>query len=133
MALYENVLFAQMLAGADYAAGTFTGTVTNFTGYQRVTYLLNSGTNGANGTVDVAVYHAATATATKAAITSAEFVQLTTSNDNAIYALDVPVTSATPHQTVVATVVTTCDFGVSAIGVRKILSPVTQSKTVVVV
>lgn len=94
------------------AAYSLVGSAVDVLGYQAIVYL-DSGTNGANGTVDVKLQHSHD-NVTWVDVTSGAFTQVTTANDNAIQELEY--TGGRRYVRAVATVAgATCDFGVSVV------------------
>ena len=76
----------QTLAPISRSAGTVNGTAVDAKGFAEALIILNSGTNEATGTLDAKVQECDTVGGTYADITGAAFTQVTTANDNAIYA-----------------------------------------------
>lgn len=112
--LADNTTSEQTIALASHgvaAAYSLEGTAIEALGYQ-VLVLLESGTNGAGGTVDVKLQHRDTTSATWTDVTGGAFTQLTTANDNATYDLDY--TGGKRYLRAVATVAgAACVFGVT--------------------
>jgi len=76
--------------------------------------ILNSGTNGANGTVDVKIQESDSLATGYTDVTSGAFTQVTTSNDNAVQ--EKAYTGLKQYIRAVATVATaTCDFSVDVV------------------
>lgn len=125
--LHENVLVKVALSAQDHAAGTVNGTEIDCEGYDEVTYVVNSATNGTGGTVDIKAQERADG-GTWSDITGAALAQITEAEDNQPYLLVAPVSSAKPNQRLVATVGTaTCDFGAEALLKEgNVIQPVTQ-------
>jgi hypothetical protein len=135
--LYERALAKIGIVAGDHAVGTLNGTGIDTTGYNRALIILNSGTNGAGGTVDVKVQESSDdgATDAYADISGAAFSQITESNDNEIYLMDIDLTPVEKYiRTVGITGTATCDYGVDVILYRPMGQvPDAQDNTVVVV
>ena len=112
--LADNVTSEQSIALASHdivAAYGLAGTAIDVLGYQ-VLVILDSGTNGGGGTVDVKLQHRDTLTESWADVTGGAFTQVTTANDNATYELDY--TGGKRYLRAVATVgIAACVFGVT--------------------
>jgi uncharacterized phiE125 gp8 family phage protein len=114
----DNIVTTQSIVPGAHTATTaaysLIGTGVNIAGH-RVIVNLNSGTNGATGTVDAKIQESdSTATADYTDWTGGAFTQVTTSNDNAIQEKEY--TGSKPYIRVVAKVTNaTCDFGVDVI------------------
>lgn len=114
--LYQHVLARQSLAADAHAIGANAGAELDFTGYSRVMYILNSGVNGAGGTVDTKIQEADSVGGVYADIVGGAFAQVAEANDNAPYILDVPVNPDKPVQKAIGTVAAAaCDFGLMAL------------------
>lgn len=112
--LADNTTNEQTIALASHgvaAAYSLEGTAIEVLGYQ-VLVVLESGTNGDGGTVDVKLQHRDSTSDAWADVTGGSFTQVTTANDNATYGLDY--TSGKRYLRAVATVAgAACVFGVT--------------------
>lgn len=112
--LADNTTSEQTLALSSHdiaAAYSLAGSAIDVLGYQ-VLVVLESGTNGEGGTVDVKLQHRDSASDAWTDVTDGAFTQVTTANDNATYALDY--TSGKRYLRAVATVAgAACVFGVT--------------------
>lgn len=117
--LADDTTSEQSIALASHdavAAYGLEGAAIDVLGY-RTLVLLECGTNGGGGTVDVKLQHRDTATGTWADVTDGAFTQITTANDNATYELDYD--GGKRYVRAVATVAgAACVFGVT---VQKIM------------
>jgi len=117
-ALADNIVTYQSITPGDHATTTaafkLVGTGINIAGHRAIVNL-NSGTNGATGTVDVKIQESdSTAVANYTDWTGGAFTQVTTSNDDAVQEKEY--TGTKPYIRVVSTVSNaTCDFGVDII------------------
>lgn len=113
--LSDNMDISQSIVpGAHVVAAAYSlvGTAVDVLGYSPLV-VLDSGTNGAGGTVAVKLQHSDD-NVTFADVTSGAFTQVTTSNDNAVQ--EKTYTGGKQYLRVVATVANaTCDFGVSIV------------------
>lgn len=111
----DTIASAQSIAPGDHvvaAAYSLEGTGVDVQGYGALV-MLDSGTNGTNGTVDVKIQESDD-NVTYTDWTGGAFTQVTTSNDNAIQ--EKQYTGTKRYIRAVATVaVATCDFGVSVV------------------
>ena len=111
--LADDTTSEQSIALASHgiaAAYSLEGAAIDVLGY-RTLVLLESGTNGAGGTVDAKLQHRDTTTASWADVTDGAFTQITTANDNATYEIDY--TGGKQYLRAVATVAgAACVFGV---------------------
>lgn len=111
----DNLSFVQSIVPGDHviaAAYTLLGASANVLGFS-AEVVLDSGTNGATGTVDVKIQDSDDNT-TFADWSGGAFTQVTTANDNAIQTI--AYTGSKQYIRVVASVLlATCDFGVSII------------------
>jgi len=111
----DNLSFTQSIVPGDHviaAAYTLLGSSADVLGFS-AEVVLDSGTNGATGTVDVKIQDSDDNT-TFADWSSGAFTQVTTANDNAIQTI--AYTGSKQYIRVVASVLlATCDFGVSII------------------
>jgi uncharacterized phiE125 gp8 family phage protein len=113
--LGDNLTTVQSIVPGDHviaASYSLVGTGVDVLGYRAIVNL-NSGTNGAGGTVDAKIQESDD-DATYADWTGGAFTQVTTANDNAVQEKEY--TGTKQYIRVVATVaVATCDFGVDII------------------
>ena len=111
----DNLTSVQSIVpGAHIVAASYSliGTAADVLGYSTVV-LLESGTNGSNGTVDVKLQESDD-NVTFTDVASGAFTQVTTANDNATY--EKAYTGVKHHLRVVCTVaVIACEFGVSIV------------------
>lgn len=121
------------LEPASSGIATRTGLAVDGTGFSRVMWFFLAGTNQATGTQDVTITSSATSGGTYAAVDGAVIPQITTANDVAIYAIDMPVNAAKPFMKLSDVVGTAAGIG----GAMALLyngtgqRPVTQPSTVV--
>lgn len=117
-AFADNVSVNQSIApGAHVTAASYSlkGTGVDVSAATSAIVVLESGTNGAGGTVDVKLQESDTdSDAAYADVTSGAFTQVTTANDNATY--EKSYTGTKKYLRVVSTVANaTCEFGVSIV------------------
>lgn len=123
-----------VLTPASRSAGAAESGVIDARGYSRVLWIFHAGVNQTNGTQDVKITSSATSGGTYADVTSAALTQVTTSNDEALYMLDMPVDPAKPFMKLVDTVATAAGIaGASVVlyGGSRTLPP-TQATTPVI-
>lgn len=115
----------------NHAAGTVNGSAIDRLGFEEALVVVNSGTNGSSGTVNVKVQESDDGSTGWADIAGAAFPQITEANDNTIYVGRINLVGRKRYLRVVATVSTAaCDLGVDVIlGAAKNL-PVSQVNTV---
>lgn len=104
----------QAIQADAHAAGTVNGSAIDTKGFHEVLVALNAGANGSSGTVDVKVQESDDGSTGWVDITGAAFVQVTESNDVAIYQGRVRMTPTRKRYLRVVAVVgtATCDLGV---------------------
>lgn len=112
--LADNITSEQSIALASHdvaAAYSLEGTAIDVLGYQ-VVVVLECGTNGSGGTIDVKLQHRDTLTDTWTDVVGGAFAQVTAANDNATYELDY--TGGKKYLRAVSTVAgAACIFGVT--------------------
>jgi uncharacterized phiE125 gp8 family phage protein len=112
--LADNITSEQSIALASHdvaAAYSLEGTAIDVLGYQ-VVVVLECGTNGGGGTIDVKLQHRDTLTDTWTDVVGGAFAQVTAANDNATYELDY--TGGKKYLRAVSTVAgAACIFGVT--------------------
>jgi len=102
------------------SSATVTSAAVDLSGYNEAMIVLSCGTTTATGTLDVKVQSSATTGGTYADITGAAFVQVTPSNDDAVYVARVRVAPSKPFIKVVAVAATAASlYGVEAVGWAK--------------
>jgi len=111
----------------NHAAGTVNGPAIDRKGFEEALVVVNSGTNGTGGTVDIKIQESDASGSGFADITDAAFAQITEANDNTVYVGRLNLVGRKRYLRVVATVGTAaCDLGVDVIlGAAKEL-PVSQ-------
>jgi hypothetical protein len=111
----------------NHAAGTVNGPAIDRKGFEEALVVVNSGTNGTGGTVDLKIQESDVSGSGFADVDGAAFAQITEDNDNAVYVGRLDLTGRKRYLRVVATVGTAaCDLGVDVIlGAAKEL-PVAQ-------
>jgi len=120
MDLTENVKQISAYPAVTLAsAATTLGAAVDCSGYDKVTYILDTGTfTGASCAADVKIVESAASGGTYSDIVGAVFVQVVAANDVATYVGRVHVNPAKPFQKVSITTsgtVTTCPISVSAL------------------
>jgi hypothetical protein len=111
----------------NHAAGTVNGAAIDRLGFEEALVVVNSGENGAGGTVDAKVQESEDGSTGWTDIAGAAFTQITEANDNTVYAGRLNLVGRKRYLRVVAVVATAaCDLGVDVIlGAAKQL-PVAQ-------
>ena len=111
----------------NHAAGTVNGPAIDRKGFEEALVVVNSGTNGTGGTVDIKIQESDASGSGFADITDAAFAQITEANDNTVYVGRLNLVGRKRYLRVVATVGTAaCYLGVDVIlGAAKEL-PVSQ-------
>lgn len=110
--LVNNVLVENTIVPDAHGTGTVTGDEIDLQGFNSAMVIVNAGTNGTGGTVDVKIQHGDEADGSDMAdVTDGAFTQITEANDNATYQMGYFGTKR--YIRAVATVGTAaCDFGV---------------------
>jgi len=104
------------IAAGSQLATTVTGSAIDRLGFDEALVVVNSGTNGTSGTVDIKVQESDDSTSGFADIDGAAFAQITEDNDNTIYVGRLDLSGRKRYIQVVAVVDTAaCDFGVDVI------------------
>lgn len=103
--LASNILPTQVIKPQS-SSTTVTSAAIDVRGFDEVVVTLDCGTTAATGTLDVKVQSSATSGGTYADITGAAFVQVTPSNDDAIYVGRIRVNPSKPFLKVVAAAAT---------------------------
>ena len=120
------------LVADNHSAATHKGPAIDRLGFEEALVVVNSGANGAGGTVDIKVQESDTTTdGDFADVSGAAFTQITEANDNNVYVGRLNLVGRKRYLRVVAVVGTAaCDFGVEVIlGAAKEL-PVSQVNSV---
>lgn len=130
--LTEDAKFLQGVAAGSYGAATTNGTGIDRLGYDDAVVLLDSKLNQATGTLNVKIQDSAD-NSSFTDVSGAAFVEVTTSNDVALYIMKLNLRPLRRYIRVVAvTAVAACEFGVDVILYNYTGSrPITQGTTVV--
>jgi hypothetical protein len=129
--LHQFVRAVVGIAAGSHSASTVNGSAIDRLGFDEALVVVNSGTNGTNGTVNIKVQESDASTSGFADIAGAAFAQITEANDNTIYVGRLNLSGRKRYIRVVATVGTAaCDFGVDVIlsGAKEL--PVSQVNAV---
>jgi hypothetical protein len=125
--LHQFVKAVMGIVADNHAAGTVNGAAIDRRGFEEALVVVNSGTNGTGGTVDLKIQESDVSGSGFADIDGAAFTQITEANDNTVYVGRLDLVGRKRYLRVVATVATAaCDLGVDVIlGAAKEL-PVSQ-------
>lgn len=117
MDIGSDLVAAQAIAAAAHAVGTVNGAAIDTVGFHDAMFTLNVGSADPDGFLDVKIQESADGSTGWADITGAAFVQVTTTNANAIYQGAVKMTpSRKRYLRAVATVAqNACLFAVDAV------------------
>jgi len=119
------------ILAANRSTGTVNGPAIDRLGFEDALVVVNSGTNGTNGTVDIKIQESDASDSGFADISGAAFPQITTDNDETIYVGRLKLTGRKRYIRVVATVGTAaCAFGVDVILGKAEQLPVSQVNAV---
>jgi len=128
--LDESVKAVVGLAADNWAVGTNNGAGIDTLGFDEALVIVNSGANGAGGTVDIKVQESDD-NSTFSDISGAAFTQITEANDNTIYVARINLEKRKRYIRAVAVVGTAaCDLGVVVLLGRAGEYPVSQVNSV---
>ena len=111
--------FAKAVVGIvanNHSASTVNGAAIDRLGFDEALVVVNSGTNGTSGTVDIKIQESEDGSTGWADVSGASFAQITESNDNTVYVGRLNLSGRKRYIRVVAVVGTAaCAFGVDVI------------------
>lgn len=131
----ETIKAVQSHAGQAWTAAANAGAEIDAKGYDEALVIVNAGTVGSSGTIDVTVTECATSGGTFVAITGAVFTQIVAASDDTIYVGRLKLQGANPTRKRYIKVLNTVGTATSDVGIIVLLAkadrlPISQAETV---
>ena len=131
----EHIKVVQSHAGENWGVAANAGAEIDTYGYGEALIIVNAGTVGSSGTLDVTVTECASSGGSFTAITSAAFTQIVAANDDTVYVARLKLQGTNPARLryikVLATVaVAACDVGIVVLLSKVGSLPISQANTV---